>query len=149
MKRPNRALILSALLALLVGAALVNPGSSEASSSSKWKMTVTNPTQWAATVDFWYWDGVGSRTAYKTTIAPGGFYTFSVPGVKCPYGFAGYLIMPDARQAGLRSTNCLGNEASPGEFTPCCWNVNFTVCRKVPATEDPYVRDNDYGFCKN
>ena len=50
----RRTILIFVALALVVGAALVDPVTSYASGGSTWKMTVKNPTRWTARVRLMY-----------------------------------------------------------------------------------------------
>lgn len=79
------------------------------------------------------------------------YYSFST-GNKCPGCIGGWIeTTPDDPKSWrmLRWRNCLGNDMpghAPTLCSPCCWNIDWKVCRKQGA-EGSKINEEDFGFC--
>jgi len=140
---------LSCAVALLVAAPLV----CFAGSGAHWKITVKNPTKFGVDVVAWYMETSLTAEpveANRVNIPPGGQYTFTMPGSKCPAGVTGEIYWQGHGSFLLQDTNCFGNKVISGEVpgTTCCSNITFEVCRKQGPSDDSTISNGDYGFCK-
>jgi hypothetical protein len=124
-----------------------------AGQASAWTVTVRNPTKHGMRVFVYIHQILYVTSMTAANLEGGGSYTFDTGGW-CPVGLGGSFLyrkpLPD-----LQGTNCWGNAFSSSVdprsqlwWTPCCWNLNFSICKKNSTTDEWNIKD-DYGFCKD